>query len=45
MDELERQGIEPIDMVVCNLYPFEKVVLEGADLRFGLDNIDIGGPT
>jgi phosphoribosylaminoimidazolecarboxamide formyltransferase/IMP cyclohydrolase len=44
MDELKRQGIEPIDMVVCNLYPFEKVVLEGADLRFALDSIDIGGP-
>ena len=44
MDELKRQGIEPIDMVVCNLYPFEKAVSQGADLRSALDNIDIGGP-
>jgi len=38
-------GIEPIDLVVCNLYPFEKVVAGGADLETAADNIDIGGPT
>jgi phosphoribosylaminoimidazolecarboxamide formyltransferase/IMP cyclohydrolase len=44
MKELERHGIEPIGMVVCNLYPFEKVADQGADLRTALENIDIGGP-
>jgi phosphoribosylaminoimidazolecarboxamide formyltransferase/IMP cyclohydrolase len=41
--DLERHGIEPIDMVVCNLYPFEKVTERGADLKTALENIDIGG--
>lgn len=38
-------GIEPIDMVVCNLYPFAKVRAQGADLPDLIENIDIGGPT
>lgn len=42
---MEENGVEPIDMVVCNLYPFEKVVARGADLAEAADNIDIGGPT
>jgi phosphoribosylaminoimidazolecarboxamide formyltransferase/IMP cyclohydrolase len=44
MRELRRFRIEPIDMVVCNLYPFEKVVNQGADLKIALENIDVGGP-
>ena len=44
VEDLERQGITPIDMVVSNLYPFEKVTEQGADLRTALENIDIGGP-
>jgi phosphoribosylaminoimidazolecarboxamide formyltransferase / IMP cyclohydrolase len=36
-DDLERQGIEPFDLVVSNLYPF----LEKPDI----ETIDIGGPT
>ena len=42
--DLEKHGIEPIDMVVCNLYPFERVTEQGADLKTALENIDIGGP-
>ena len=42
--DLEKHGIEPIDMVVCNLYPFERVTDQGADLKTALENIDIGGP-
>ena len=42
--DLEGHGIEPVDMVVCNLYPFEKVTEQGADLKTALENIDIGGP-
>jgi phosphoribosylaminoimidazolecarboxamide formyltransferase/IMP cyclohydrolase len=44
LKDLERHGIEPIDMVVCNMYPFEKVTDKGADLKTALENIDIGGP-
>lgn len=43
---LEREGIEAIDMVVVNLYPFEKIVAqEGATLADALEEIDIGGVT
>ena len=42
MDENE---IESIDLMVVNLYPFEKVVAGGADLETAGHNIDIGGPT
>jgi phosphoribosylaminoimidazolecarboxamide formyltransferase/IMP cyclohydrolase len=42
---MEENGIKPIDLVVCNLYPFEKIVAGGADLETAADNIDIGGPT
>jgi len=44
LKDLEKHGIKPIDMVVCNLYPFEKVTEQGADLKTALENIDIGGP-
>lgn len=43
--EAETLGILPIDMVVCNLYPFGNVKKEGADLTRLIENIDIGGPT
>lgn len=42
---MTENGIEAIDLVVVNLYPFEKVVSEGADLLEAGHNIDIGGPT
>ncbi len=39
-------GIAPIDMVVCNLYPFEATVARpDATLADAIENIDIGGPT
>ena len=46
MDTLRREGIEPIDLVCVNLYPFEQTVAGhevGAELA--IENIDIGGPT
>ena len=43
--EADKLDIKPIDMVVCNLYPFEKVKNSGADLSALIENIDIGGPT
>ncbi len=43
---LETHGIPTIDMVVVNLYAFEKVAArEGADIQELIENIDIGGPT
>jgi phosphoribosylaminoimidazolecarboxamide formyltransferase/IMP cyclohydrolase len=38
-------GINPIDLVVCNLYPFAKAVEQGGDEDTLIENIDIGGPT
>jgi phosphoribosylaminoimidazolecarboxamide formyltransferase/IMP cyclohydrolase len=37
-------GIEPIDLVVSNLYPFEEVRRSGAGYASIVENIDIGGP-
>ena len=46
MAELQSQGIEPIDVVAVNLYPFvETVSKPGVTLGEALENIDIGGPT
>lgn len=45
-DDLERTGAVPIDMVVCNLYPFsETITEEGCTIERARGNIDIGGPT
>ena len=44
-NEANKLNILPIDLVVCNLYPFEKVKKENADLEKLIENIDIGGPT
>lgn len=43
--EAEKLGIMPIDLVICNLYPFEKVYKQNAKLDLLIENIDIGGPT
>ncbi|EHU5004008.1 bifunctional phosphoribosylaminoimidazolecarboxamide formyltransferase/IMP cyclohydrolase [Vibrio vulnificus] len=43
---MAKHGINPIDMVVVNLYPFaETVAKEGCTLADAVENIDIGGPT
>jgi len=43
---MEAHGIGPIDMVVVNLYPFEKTVANPkCTLEDAIENIDIGGPT
>jgi phosphoribosylaminoimidazolecarboxamide formyltransferase/IMP cyclohydrolase len=42
---LEEHNIEPIDMVVINLYPFEQTIArEGVTLEEAVEQIDIGGP-
>ena len=37
-------NIQPIDLLVVNLYPFEAMVAKGADEDTAVENIDIGGP-
>ena len=37
-------GIDPIDLLIVNLYPFEETVARGADHATCIENIDIGGP-
>ncbi len=42
---MREHGIEPIDMVVVNLYPFEETIThEGVTLEEAIEQIDIGGP-
>ena len=44
--QMEEHGILGIDLVVVNLYAFEKTVAkEGVSLADAIENIDIGGPT
>jgi len=42
---MKDHGIEPIDLVVVNLYPFEETIAkDGVSLDEAVENIDIGGP-
>src|SRR5690606_24822357 len=41
---MEEHSIQPIDLVVINLYPFETVRFGGGDYPSTVENIDIGGP-
>lgn len=46
MNQIKELGIEPIDLVVINLYPFKQTILKGhIELEEAIENIDIGGPT
>lgn len=40
----KEHGIEDIDLLVVNLYPFEETIRGGADFDTAIENIDIGGP-
>lgn len=42
--EMAENDIEPIDLIVVNLYAFEETVQGGADFDACVENIDIGGP-
>jgi len=43
---MEEHGIEPIDLVCVNLYPFEQTIARGdCSLAEAIENIDIGGPS
>jgi phosphoribosylaminoimidazolecarboxamide formyltransferase/IMP cyclohydrolase len=41
---MKEHGIEGIDLLVCNLYPFEETVARKASFEETIENIDIGGP-
>lgn len=43
--QAKKLGIGAIDLVVCNLYPFESTARTTDDLAEWIENIDIGGPT
>lgn len=44
VEAMRAHNIEPIDLVVVNLYPFEEVRTSGAGYAAIVENIDIGGP-
>jgi phosphoribosylaminoimidazolecarboxamide formyltransferase/IMP cyclohydrolase len=46
LSEMKANGIEPIDLVVVNLYPFEQTInKKNCSFEDAVENIDIGGPT
>src|SRR5437762_3715755 len=45
LEAMEEHGIEPIDLVVVNLYPFEETIArDGVTPDEAIEQIDIGGP-
>ncbi|MCY4304622.1 MAG: bifunctional phosphoribosylaminoimidazolecarboxamide formyltransferase/IMP cyclohydrolase [Aestuariivita sp.] len=44
VEAMNKHGIQPIDLLVVNLYPFEKTVASQAHYSSCIENIDIGGP-
>src|SRR5262245_13973486 len=42
---LKKQNLEPFDLLVCNLYPFEQAVMDGVHGEALIEKIDIGGPS
>jgi phosphoribosylaminoimidazolecarboxamide formyltransferase/IMP cyclohydrolase len=46
MRELKEMAVSPIDMVVCNFYPFERAAKDkGATDETMIENVDVGGPS
>jgi phosphoribosylaminoimidazolecarboxamide formyltransferase/IMP cyclohydrolase len=45
LDALAEHGIDRIDVVVVNLYPFRETVARGASTEDTIEMIDVGGPT
>lgn len=43
--QMQANGLVPVDLIVCNLYPFEETLKKGAPHEEIIENIDIGGPT
>lgn len=44
-EEMTHHGIDHIDIVIANLYPFVETVKKGLDFAMCIENIDIGGPS
>jgi len=44
LHQLEERGIDPLDLVCIDLYPFERAVAGGAGEEEAIEQIDIGGP-
>jgi phosphoribosylaminoimidazolecarboxamide formyltransferase/IMP cyclohydrolase len=45
MKAMRAHNIQPIDLVVVNLYPFKETLLAGGDYEQMIEKIDIGGPS
>ena len=46
VQQMKEQGIDPIDVVIVNLYPFEAAISKpGCSFEEAIENIDIGGPS
>tara|TARA_Y100001958_G_scaffold158515_1_gene156622 strand:- start:1369 stop:2919 length:1551 start_codon:yes stop_codon:yes gene_type:complete len=43
--QMFKKKFPPIDLIIVNFYPFQKVVMENKNLEKIVENIDIGGPT
>ena len=43
--EMSKQNFPSIDLIVVNFYPFQKIVMNTANAKNIIENIDIGGPT
>lgn len=44
-ETLSQHGLQPIDLLIVNLYPFEQVISDpDCDFNHAIENIDIGGP-
>jgi len=43
--QMKENDLVPVDLIVCNLYPFEETLKKGAGHDEIIENIDIGGPT
>ncbi len=44
-NEMSKKKFPPIDLIVVNFYPFQKVVINSKNSKNIVENIDIGGPT
>jgi phosphoribosylaminoimidazolecarboxamide formyltransferase / IMP cyclohydrolase len=44
LSALAELGLEPIDLLVANLYPFEATIASGASFQQCIETIDVGGP-
>ena len=44
VEAMRAHRIQPIDILVVNIYPFEETVARGGDFADCIENIDIGGP-